>query len=292
MRHPPPLSTCLAYPITTSLAAFAIMATLQYWAGANISKFEIGLDDWWREPWRFLTPVLFHVNSIHLIFNLYWLWVFGSQIEPVFGSGKTLGIYMLLAAGPIAAEVAIFQGGIGLSGVGYGLFGLLWVLSRTDRRFQDSVDRQTVRLMVGWFFLCIFLTVTNVMPVANIAHGVGCILGILLGWTIAERNRILHLRNAAVLAAVFLLCIAGGTIARPYVNLSSRYGNELAYYGYVALKNGNTRRAISLYEKAVIVNSNDADWWHKLGCAYLEAGRENDAKHAFQKEQSLQSEDQ
>jgi membrane associated rhomboid family serine protease len=289
MRRPPPISSCLAYPITTSLAALAIAATLRYWSGANIDRFVIGLDDWWREPWRFCTPVLFHVNVIHLAFNLYWLWVFGPQIESTFGQGKTLGIYALLAAGPIAAEVAVFHGGIGLSGIGYGLFGLIWVLSHTDRRFSDSIDHPTVILFVVWFFFCILATMTDVMPVANVAHGVGCLLGALLGWTIAARNQLLRIRNAAVLAVVFLLCIAGGTVARPYVNLSKRYGQDLAYWGYVALENKNPQRAVELYEKAVIFNPNVPGWWHNLAIAYFQVDRAEDAERAFQQRNRLES---
>ena len=75
--------------------------------------------------------------------------------------------------------------------------------------------------------------------------------------------------------------MAGGTVARPYVNLSKDFGNELAYGGYLALKNGNPKRAISLYEKAVIVDPHDSDCWHNLGIAYDQVGRTDDAKRAF-----------
>ena len=76
---------------------------------------------------------------------------------------------------PNTAEQALFYGGVGLSGVVYGLFGLLWVLSRRDSRFRDAMDRQTVQLMVAWFFLCIVLTITGAWKVANVAHGAGCV---------------------------------------------------------------------------------------------------------------------
>ena len=133
MRQPPPLGTCLAFPITTSVAALAIVATLRWWSGADIERLLLEGQVWWREPWRLVTPALFHVDLIHLLFNLYWLWVFGTLVETEFGHGPTLGIYLLFAAGANAAERAVFQSGVGLSGVGYGLFGLLWVLSRRDR---------------------------------------------------------------------------------------------------------------------------------------------------------------
>ena len=38
MRRPPPLSTCLGYPITAGVAALAIAATLRWWSGANIDR--------------------------------------------------------------------------------------------------------------------------------------------------------------------------------------------------------------------------------------------------------------
>jgi len=47
--------------------------------------------------------------------------------------------------------------------VGYGLFGLLWVLSRRDERFRDSIDPRTVVVFVVWFF-CIATTLTHTFP--------------------------------------------------------------------------------------------------------------------------------
>ena len=186
MRRPPSFNSVLGCPITVGVAVLAIAATLCWRSGMDIEQFTLGCDEWWREPWRFLTPALFHGNLLHLLFNLYWLWLFGTQIEDEFGHGLTLGIYALLAAGSTAAERALFHGGVGLSGVNYGLFGLLLVLSRTDPRFRDAIDRQTVQLLVGWFFLCIVLTVMNVWGVANVAHGAGFILGALPLFYIAK----------------------------------------------------------------------------------------------------------
>ena len=53
---------------------------------------------------------------------------------------RLLGLILLFAAGSAAAEYAFSQGGLGLSGVTFGLFGMLWMLARNDRRFADGVD--------------------------------------------------------------------------------------------------------------------------------------------------------
>jgi membrane associated rhomboid family serine protease len=292
MQQPPPLAQCFRYPITTCLAALAIMGTLRWRSGADISRFMIGSDQWWLEPWRLVTPVLFHGNVFHLIFNLYVLWLFGTKVEDEFGHGRTLGIYVLLAVGSNTAEQALFFGGVGLSGVVYGLFGLLWVLSRRDPRFRGAMDRQTVQFLVGWFFLCIVLTITDVMKVANVAHGAGCVLGAMLGWTISARNFGPRLGRGAVLAATLLLCIMGGTVARPYVNLAEAVGPDLAYSGYLALEKGDNQRAVALYEKAVAIDTRHHDWWWNLAIAYRRLGRFAEANDAYSRAAALKEPDQ
>lgn len=287
MRRPPPLNEAIYFPITAGVAALAIVAMWQKHNGADIDLFMFGCDNWWSEPWRFITPAVFHGGWFHLIFNLCWLWVFGTQVEGTFGHGRTLAIYVFLAAGSTAAEEALFQGGIGLSGVVYGLFGMLWVLSRYDRRFHNAVDKNTVQWMVGWFFFCIILTVTDIMPIANAAHGMGCVLGALLGLTIVAQDRLRQVRNASILAAVFLVCMLGGTVARPYVNLSDSVGSDFARWGYKALKDGDNRRGAVLYEKAITTNQNVPDWWHNLGCAYQRLGQFGKAAEAFRRENEL-----
>jgi membrane associated rhomboid family serine protease len=289
MQSPSP-ARWMQYPITTCFIALAIVGTLRYWGGADIRRFEIGSDAWLLEPWRLVTPVFFHVDVIHLIFNLYWLWLFGTKVEEEFGHGRTLGIYVLLAAGSNTADLALSHGGIGLSGVNYGLFGMLWVLTSRDFRFRDVVDRQTIQLMVGWFFLCILLTIAGVWKVANVAHGAGCILGAMLGWTIAARNIGPRLLRGATLGVAMVLCIAGGTVARPFVNFTSEIGHDVAVRGYLALERGDNQRAADLYKRAVAIDPRQSDWWHNLGVAYNCLNRAADARDAFAHEDALKSE--
>jgi membrane associated rhomboid family serine protease len=75
-----------------------------------------------------------------------------ARLEEAFGPWKALGLILLLAAGS-SAEYAYAVGSVGLSGVGYGLFGLVWVLSHRDERFRGAIDGQTVALFIFWFLL-------------------------------------------------------------------------------------------------------------------------------------------
>src|SRR5437660_640679 len=220
MRRPPPLQEWVKFPVISVVALLAILAALAWKAGMDISFMFMDSGVWRGQPWRLVTSAFPHVDLIHIAFNLYWLWVFGTLVEGVFGSYRTAAILLLFAAGSAAAQYAVSTGGVGLSGVGYGLFGLLWVLSRKDSRFWDAVDNQTIGLFVVWFFLCIFLTRSHVWNVGNAAHGMGAILGALLGFCIVSEGSMRRLVGAAMCLVIlgdFLLASFG----RSYINFSS-----------------------------------------------------------------------
>jgi len=66
----------------------------------------------------------------------------------------------------------------GMSGVVYGLLGYVWMQAHFNPGSQFTLQKQTVVLMIVWFFLCL----SGVMgPIANTAHGVGAGVGILWG---------------------------------------------------------------------------------------------------------------
>jgi membrane associated rhomboid family serine protease len=289
MQPPPSPTRCVRYPVTAIVAMLAIAATLRAWpaGGIDVDLFRSNTGNCLHEPWRLLTPALFHGGVFHLLFDVCWLWAFGSAIEREFGHIATLAIFCFLQAGSVAAELALFRGGIGLSGIVYGLFGLLWVLSQTDPRFCDVVDHGVIELMVGWFILCIVLTVAEVWSIALVAHTAGCILGALLGWTISAGRQRRRLWRGALTAAVFLLCLAGGTVARLNVNLVRDNGYALAEEGQAAWKAGKTEAAIKLYTEAVEANPRVQGWWTSLGLAYQQAGLESDARNAFSNADAL-----
>ncbi len=236
--------------------------TIAWAAGADISPLFADYRISQGEVWRLVTSAFPHVGILHLLFNLYWLWVFGSLVEGAFGHIRTAGIYLFLAVGSAGAEYAFSSGGVGLSGVGYGLFGLLWVLSRWDERFRGAIDRNTIALFIAWFFVCIALTIAKIMPIGNVAHGMGAIQGILLGFAVAlDRRRPVVI---AGLVCLMLAVTAAATLGRPYVNFSSERSDELAYEGYVKL-----------------TEDRSAENWFNLGIAYGRVGRTSDAVRAY-----------
>lgn len=287
MRTPPPLTRLLSYPITGGVGLLATAVTVLVSAGKwDLARFEVNPNAFTTEPWRLVTSALPHVLDIpqgdvlHLPFNLYWLWIFGTLIEDVFGHVKTLALFVLLAFGSAAAEYALFRGGIGLSGVGYGLFGMLWFLAPRDRRFADAVDARTTRLMVGWFFFCIVATALKVWAVANVAHGAGALLGLLAGAAVASRTLLRRMLSAAAIPTILALSWIGATRARPRINIAHDAHGSFQL-GLDAIQAGHFDEAIHHYRVAVATDPRSAAAFYNLGIAYASAHRDDDALGAY-----------
>jgi hypothetical protein len=179
------------------------------------------------------------------------------------------------------AEYSVLAGGVGLSGVGYGLWGMLWILEQRDGRFAGSVDTRTSQMFIGWFFLCIFLTVTGVMRVANVAHGVGALMGILLGFAISGEPAT-KWKSIVALAAVTILAFLGATVFWPAANFSDSAEAEVEQAGLNALTHHEEARAVRLLESAAHMKQAPARTWYNLGVAYQRVGRYAAAIKAFE----------
>jgi GlpG protein len=281
MRRPPSLATLSRYPVTGGIGVLPIAVTLVWWSGRDIVPFLVSPLVGRGHVWPLATSIFPHADILHLAFNLYWLWVFGTLVEEIFGSLRAAGLVLFLAVVSSAAEYAILGGGVGLSGVGYGLFGFVWVLSRKDPRFAGTMDSATVWLFILWFFLCIGLTAADILPVGNVAHGAGALFGILLGFCVADPRR------RAVLASLtgFLVLLVGlaASVGRPYVNLSGDLAGEYAYLGYLDLEAGHNVRALECYRRAVELDDRQPGWWYNLGIAYQHLERYQEADLAYQR---------
>jgi membrane associated rhomboid family serine protease len=191
-------------PVTTFLVAAAVVVTLLAWSNVRaINWLTARPDDIWDgELWRLVTSVLPHGGILHLAFNLIWTWRFGKAVEQWMGSLRFAGFFVAAGAGSMAAQFLTGESGIGLSGVGYALFGLLLALRHHEEFAAEQMTPGVIQLFVAWFFICIALTYWDIAPVANVAHAAGAVIGWLYGRAVLTRWRV------AAVAAVSLLCLA------------------------------------------------------------------------------------
>lgn len=139
------------------------------------------------ELWRLFTPVFIHFGSLHLIFNMLWLFWLGGMIEN--RKGAFFFAFFVLLTGITSNLGQYFEAGPvfgGMSGVVYALFGYAWIKGKFDPGDGIGVPPSTVLIMLTWFFLCF----TPVFPnIANAAHAIGLFLGASWGYVSAVKWR-------------------------------------------------------------------------------------------------------
>ena len=71
----------------------------------------------------------------------------------------------------------------GMSGVVYGLLGFVWMQSRYNPFFFHFLHKGVVWMMLIWYVVCLTGLVGNI---ANTAHTVGLLIGVIWGYTHAK----------------------------------------------------------------------------------------------------------
>ncbi len=144
---------------------------------------------------RTLTPALLHFGALHLVFNLLWLWYFGSMIESLQPSWRYALVIIFLAFVSNAAQYfsAYSANFGGMSGVVYGLLGYIWI-------WQLLFPRSRLRLPTA--MITVFLVALVLMEVfasswiATAAHIGGVVSGMVAAAAVALIVRITGVRQA------------------------------------------------------------------------------------------------
>lgn len=107
------------------------------------------------EPWRMLTVAFVHSTSspIHLLFNMYALWLFGRLLEPMLGRWRFLALYLIAGFGGSVAVLLLAPMSIvvGASGAVFGLFGAFFIIQRRlGSRSMTLIVVIGINLVIGF----------------------------------------------------------------------------------------------------------------------------------------------
>jgi membrane associated rhomboid family serine protease len=147
-----------------------------------INAFAVAEGEWWR----IFTSAFFHLNLVHLAFNMYVLYLYGSLVEQMYGPIEYALIYLLSAAGGSVLTILVdpFQFAAGASGAIFGLVALLFVVSR---RHHAVLGREARMMVAGIGTYIVFLLVfTFAVPgISKTGHLGGLFVGAVLGFFLA-----------------------------------------------------------------------------------------------------------
>jgi rhomboid family protein len=153
-----------------------------------------------------ITSMFLHGSWSHVLGNMWYLWIFGDNVEDRLGHGRFLMFYLLCgilaALGQLAVDPSSTVPMIGASGAIAGVMGAYFVLYPRSRVLTlvpliiiwDIIEMPAVFLLGFWFVLQLFsagtIAVTaSTRGVAFAAHVVGFLAGVLGVFVFRQRRR-------------------------------------------------------------------------------------------------------
>jgi membrane associated rhomboid family serine protease len=172
--------------------------------GTQVGDVYTGIDD--GAVYRLFTSMFVHYGVLHLLLNMWALWLLGRSLEAALGPVRYLALYLLAGlGGSVAAYVFTPNAiGAGASGAIFGLFAALFIVLKRLRRDTSSVIP----------VILINLVLTFTVPNISIAgHLGGFVVGglVALGLVYAPRTARTAVQVATIAATAVLLAAITAT---------------------------------------------------------------------------------
>jgi membrane associated rhomboid family serine protease len=181
--------------------------------------------------WRLITPMFLHYGLIHLGLNMYALYLFGHEVERVYGRIAFLFLYALTGiGGNVASYVfgAVISVGAGASGAVFGMLGAF--LAYNYRRRHTAIGAMNV----NWVGQILVLNIALTLWISAIdwrAHLGGFVTGIAMGALLdgigpVRQQRAIRLAGFVAIVAIPVIATIARTdaIRTEFPNLAQMLG--------------------------------------------------------------------
>ncbi|MDD4644167.1 MAG: rhomboid family intramembrane serine protease, partial [Bacilli bacterium] len=163
------------------------------------------------EFYRLLTSTFIHAGALHLFFNMYALYIIGSQLESFYGSVKYLTIYIFSALTGSLLSMAFLGDAwsIGASGAIFGLFGSLLYFGYHYRVYLGNTLRSRIIpvILLNLFISFIIPGIDQFAHIGGLFGGVVMSMAVGLKYKTSKTDQINGI-IISLLALIFLIYIA------------------------------------------------------------------------------------
>ncbi len=167
------------------------------------------------EPWRMITAGFIHSDSLfsdpssvlHILLNMYSLWIFGQVLEPMLGRARFLALYLISIFGGSVAVLwfgNVMGGVVGASGGIFGLMGAYFVVLRSLGVNSNS--------MVGVIGINLVFTFLN-PGISWQAHVGGLVIGALVTYVYSQTRNV----SQQKVQTIALIAISVALVAASYI---------------------------------------------------------------------------
>ena len=195
--------------------------------------------------WRFITPMFLHVNLLHLLVNMYSLWVVGPYVEKLYGSAKFVVFWIVTGiAGVVASYLTVLPedrqlGSLGsflfktadtpsagASGALFGLVGVLFVFGIKYRNeLPEGFKRAFGTGLLPMIGMNLFIGYVGRGFIDNAAHLGGLLAGGVIALVVDYRRPGERSGIAITWRALQVACIALSFFA--FIKVTQNFRNAL-----------------------------------------------------------------
>lgn len=160
------------------------------------------------EVYRLFTAMFLHYGIIHLLMNMWALWVLGRTLEATLGPARFLGLYLIGGLGGNVAAYVFTAANVPTAGASTAIFGLFAALFVIMRRLGRDTSSVVPILVINLIF-------TFTIPNISIAgHLGGLVAGGLMALVLAYAPRANRSLLQAAGGAVIVLALVGLAVLR------------------------------------------------------------------------------
>ena len=155
------------------------------------------------EWWRLFTAMFLHLGVLHLLMNMYALWILGRELEAVLGRARFLSLYLLAGLGGNVASLLFANPAAGAVGASTAVFGLMAAIFVVLKRLKMSVAPIVPVLVINVIFTF------TISGLSTAGHLGGLVVGALAAAAIvyapAKNRTLIQAVGCGAIAAILVI---------------------------------------------------------------------------------------
>ena len=190
--------------------------------GIDLDKL-FGLHNWQSpdfRPHQLVTHLFMHGNFSHILFNMFALWMFGNQLENIWGGKRFLVYYMLTGFGAALLHLGVNQ----------------FQISMTEA--QMSIEQVNMVLVDGYNalqngqnFVNPLMGNLNILYHTPTVGASGAVFGLLLAFGMLFPNTLIYLYFAIPIKAKYFVAAYGAI--ELWLGLQNNPGDNVAHFAHL-----------------------------------------------------------
>lgn len=171
-------------------------------------------------PHQLVTHMFMHGGVSHILFNMFALWMFGNQLENIWGSKRFLTYYIITGLGAAALHLAVCQLQISFLEAKMSIEQINIVISDGYNALQNNQNFRDPLLF----------KLNNLYHTPTVGAS-GAVFGLLLAFGMLFPNSIIYLYFALPVKAKYFVIFYG--IAELYLGIQNNPGDNTAHFAHL-----------------------------------------------------------